>query len=106
MLILANFLHGLAEVLSMLLWMYQYILIARVIISWVNADPYNSIVRAIVSITEPVLYWIRRTLPVVFNGIDLSPIVAFAIIIFLNSFLVGSLFGVSKQLGWQPQPGF
>ena len=33
-------------------------------ISWVNADPYNPIVRAIYSVTEPVLYRIRRALPV------------------------------------------
>jgi YggT family protein len=101
-LILANFVHGLAEVLSMLLWLYQYVLIGRVIISWVNADPYNSIVRAIVSVTEPVLYRIRRYLPVVYEGIDFSPIVAFALLLFLNSFLVRSLADLAVYLGWRP----
>lgn len=54
-------------------------------------DPYNPIVRFIHNVTEPVLYPIRRKLPVVFGGMDLSPIIVFLIIIFLRKFLVDSL---------------
>ena len=75
MFVFANLLEAIATVLGMVLRLYFWILIARVVISWVNADPYNPIVRAIVSITEPVLYQVRRTLPVFIGGIDFSPIV-------------------------------
>lgn len=54
-------------------------------------DPYNSIVRFIHNITEPVLYQIRKHIPVNFGGIDISPVVVMLGIIFLQNFLVGSL---------------
>ena len=91
MFVLANFLNGIAEILGMLLQFYMWVIIARVVISWVNADPYSPIVRAIVNVTEPVLYRVRRSLPVFAGGIDFSPIVVFAGIYFLQIFLVGSL---------------
>jgi YggT family protein len=98
MFVVANLLLGIAKVLDMLLWFYMWILIARVVISWVNADPYNPIVRAIVSVTEPVLYRIRRSLPVFGGGIDFSPLVVFAGIYFLQIFLVRSLVDLAVRM--------
>jgi YggT family protein len=98
MFVFANLLEALATILSMGLRLYFWILIARVVISWVNADPYNPIVRAIVSLTEPVLYRIRRTLPVYFGGIDFSPIVVILAIEFLQIFLVRSLLQLAGQM--------
>ena len=73
-------------------------MIARAVLSWVNPDPYNPIVRFIRNVTEPVLYHIRTRLPVSFGGIDLSPIIVFMAIIFLQRFLVGSLQGLSVMM--------
>ena len=98
MFVFSNLLEALATILSMALRLYFWILIARVVISWVNADPYNPIVRAIVSLTEPVLYRIRRTLPVYFGGIDFSPIVVILAIEFLQIFLVRSLLQLAGQM--------
>jgi len=91
MFVLGNLLGALALVIDYVLRIYSWIIIARVVISWVNADPYNPIVRAIVSVTEPVLSRIRRALPVYGGGIDFSPIVVFIGIMFLQSFLVQTL---------------
>ncbi len=78
----------LAQMMSMIITIYVYIVIARAIISWVNPDPYNPIVRFLHSATDPVLYRIRRLLPLNFGGIDLSPLVLlfglFALQRFLN----------------------
>jgi YggT family protein len=98
MFVAANLLLGMAKVLDMLLWFYMWVLIARIVISWVNADPYNPIVRAIVSVTEPLLYRIRRSLPVYGGGIDFSPLVVFAGIYFLQIFLVQSLVDLAMRL--------
>ncbi len=97
MFVLSNFLDALALVVEYVLQIYSWIVIARVVISWVNADPYNPIVRAIYNLTEPVLYRIRRTIPVFAGGIDFSPIVVFIGIMFLQSFLVQTL----RQLAYQ-----
>ena len=91
MFVVGNLLDASALVIEYVLQIYSWIVIARVVISWVNADPYNPIVRAIYSMTEPVLYRIRRALPVYAGGIDFSPIVVFIGIMFLQSFLVQTL---------------
>jgi YggT family protein len=65
----------LAEVISLVFQIYIFIVIGRAIISWVNPDPYNPIVRFLYNATEPVLYRMRRFLPLQFGGIDFSPIV-------------------------------
>lgn len=98
MFVVANLLLGVAKVLDMFLWFYMWVLIARVVISWVNADPYNPIVRAIINVTEPVLYRIRRSLPVFGGGIDFSPLIVFAGIYFLQIFLVRSLVDLAVRL--------
>ncbi len=54
---------------------YIFIVVARTLISWVNPDPSNSIVRFLHSATDPVLYRIRRVIPAQFGGFDFSPII-------------------------------
>ena len=98
MFILANLLIALAQVLDYLLWAYMWIVVARAVISWVNPDPYNPIVRFLYSATEPVLYRFRRALPLYGGGIDFSPILVFVAIIFLQRFLVQSLYDVARSL--------
>jgi YggT family protein len=98
MFVLANLIEALAAVLSMLLTIYMWIVIARAVISWVNPDPYNPIVRFLYSATEPVLYRLRRVLPLYAGGIDFSPILVFVVILFLQRFLVQSLYDLANSL--------
>jgi YggT family protein len=98
MFVIGNFLAALASVLNMLLSAYMWIIIIRALISWVSPDPYNPIVQFLHSATDPVLYRVRRWLPVSFSGIDFSPILVIAAIYFLQVFLVGSLLDLSHQL--------
>ena len=68
--------------LNQLLNLYSWILLVRVVISWVNPNPYNPIVKILYVLTEPVLAPIRRMLPQT-GGIDLSPLIVFAALWFL-----------------------
>jgi YggT family protein len=97
MFILANLVNAIASLLDTLLTIYLYILIARAIISWVNPDPYNPVVNFLHRVTEPVLAPIRRILPDM-GGIDISPIVVFMAIIFMQKFLVRSLVEIGSRL--------
>ena len=97
MFILGNLLAALASVIGLVLNLYMWIIIARAVISWVNPDPYNPIVRFLYSITDPVLLTIRRRLPLSFGGIDFSPIVVILAIIFLQRFLAASLHDLARQ---------
>lgn len=98
MLIVANFLQAVAVVLDYGLTFYMWIVIAGAVLSWVNPDPYNPIVRFINTATEPVFYQIRKRLPVNFGGIDISPIVVILAIVFLQTFVVNSLHGLARSI--------
>lgn len=91
MLIVANLLNAVALVLDSVLKIYSWIVIARAVLSWVNPDPYNPIVRFLYAVTEPVLYRVRRVVPVLGGSVDVSPIVVLLGIFFLQAFLVQSL---------------
>jgi len=96
--ILGNFISALAQVLSIVLNIYMWLIVVRAIASWFTMDPYNPIYQFLIRITEPVLGYIRRILPMRGSMMDLSPIVALLAIIFLQSFLVQSLFGLAAKL--------
>ena len=98
MFILGNLLLATAKVLNIVFSIYMWIIIAQAILSWVNPDPYNPIVRFLYNITEPILATVRRYIPVHFGGLDLSPLVIILIIIFLQNFLVSSLIELAIQL--------
>ncbi|HTM10718.1 MAG TPA: YggT family protein [Verrucomicrobiae bacterium] len=98
MFVLANFIVAVAQVLYYVLEIYKWIVIARAVISWVNPDPYNPIVRFLYNATEPVLYRIRRAIPLYAGGIDFSPIIVFVVILFLQYFLVQSLIDLAQSL--------
>jgi YggT family protein len=91
MFVFANFLLATASVLQLVLTLYMWIVIARALVSWVNPDPYNPIVRFLYSATEPLLYRLRRSLPISLGGIDFSPLLVLVAIYFLQGFLVQSL---------------
>ncbi len=91
MFVFSNFLGAMASVLQLILTLYMWIVIARALISWVNPDPYNPIVRFLYNATEPLLYRVRRSLPLFAGGFDFSPLVVLLAIYFLQAFLVNSL---------------
>ncbi len=96
-----HLLQAIAYVISSVLTLYLWILIARIVISWVNADPYNPIVQFLLSVTDPVLDALRRVMPfpTTVGYIDLTPLLLMLIIQFLKIFLVGNLYDLS--LVWQ-----
>jgi YggT family protein len=98
MFIISNFLLALAKILDIALSLYMWIIIGRAIVSWVNADPYNPIVRFLHSATEPVLFAIRRRIPVFFGGFDFSPVLVILAIVFIKAFVVQTLIQLALGL--------
>lgn len=98
MYLLANVLGALARVLDIALTFYMWVIIIRAFISWVNPDPYNPIVQFLYKITEPVLYPFRRMMGTYNIGIDLSPLLAILLIVFLQQALVRSLYDFAHTL--------
>jgi len=98
MFIVAHLLIAVAQVLQIGLWLYFWILMGRVVVSWGNADPSNSLVRFLYAATEPVLAPVRERLPPTAGGFDLSPLVVWLAVVFLQRFLVGSLYDLAYAL--------
>jgi YggT family protein len=96
---ISNFLFALAKLVEILLGAYMWIVIGRAILSWVNPDPYNPIVRFLHDVTEPLLSRIRRMLPALGGSIDFSPMILILAIYFLMSFLVPTLKHMAAALG-------
>jgi YggT family protein len=97
MFVAGNILKGLATIMDYVLWLYMWVIIARALISWVNPDPWNPIVQFLQRATEPVLYPIRRWLGFRL-GLDVSPIIAILIIVFLQYALVQSLYELAARM--------
>jgi YggT family protein len=96
--LMTNLILALARLVSLVLEAYFWIIIARAVLSWVNPDPHNPIVRFIYRITEPVLRPIRYRLPTLAMGLDLSPMVVLLAIKFAEWFLVDSLRDLALSL--------
>ena len=92
-------LEGVAAVLGAILFIYKWVVIISAVLSFVQPNPYNPIVRTLRNLTEPVYYRIRRTLPFVFvGGIDLSPLVVLLAILFLETFLIKSIYQLAANM--------
>ncbi|MDD3814858.1 MAG: YggT family protein [Desulfocapsaceae bacterium] len=99
MFVLNNFMMALAQLIDFLLSAYMWVVIGRAVISWVNADPYNPVVRFLYDITEPPLSRIRQWIPISMGGIDFSPMILIMVIMFLQSFLVPTLKQMARAMG-------
>jgi len=97
MFVFANLLTAVAGALDLILTLYMYIVVARALVSWVNPDPRNPIVRFLYNATEPLLYRVRRVVPYM-GGIDFSPLVVIVGIYFLKAFLVSSLVDLARAV--------
>ncbi|MCG8532523.1 MAG: YggT family protein [Desulfovibrionales bacterium] len=94
-----NFVVGITEVLNAVLNIYFWIVIASALLSWVNPDPYNPVVRILRNLTEPAFYRIRKWLPFTyFNGLDLSPIVLLLAIQFAQIFIIRSMYQIAGAI--------
>jgi YggT family protein len=87
---------ALYQVISLVFQIYIFIVIARALVSWVNPDPYNPIVRFLFNVTEPVLTQLRRYLPLQFSGIDLSPIALLLILSVVQQLLLQIIVQLSR----------
>ena len=87
--------RAILEIILIVLDIYWWIVLATIILSWLIAfnviNTRNQVVdtiwRALLALTEPVLRPIRRILPK-FSGIDISPIVLFILIFFIQRVIV------------------
>jgi YggT family protein len=91
--------QAIATVIDIVLTAYFWVVIISALLSWVNPDPYNPIVRFLRGVTEPVFYKVRSWIPfAVVGGFDLSPIVVLLAIKVCQIVVVGNLMRLAFSL--------
>ena len=98
MFVISNFLVALAQVLQVAINVLWWLIIIRALISWVNPDPFNPIVQFLHKVTEPFLMPFRSLLPAWKIGIDLSPLFAILVLLFVRVFVINSLIDLARTL--------
>jgi len=98
MFVLGNLIIAIGDILDIALTVYMWILIISAIISWVNPDPYNPIVRTLYLLTEPVLRPIRRIIGYRLGPLDISPMIAILAIYFIKKFLIVSIIELGYRI--------
>ena len=98
MFIVAQLFTSLAVLCSMIFKVLYVLLVVRIVLSWFVTDSYNEVVSALIRVTDPILLPFRK-LPLQIGGLDLSPIFAFIVLQFLDSFIVGVLRGLAYKFG-------
>lgn len=89
---------SMALLFSMVFKILYLLIVIRILLSWFSVDPFNEVVRTIYSVTDPILEPLKR-LPLQIGAIDFSPILAFVLLTFLDSFLVGILRKLAVMMG-------
>ena len=97
MFIIGNLMQAIAFILDTVLSIYMWVIIVASLLTWVNPDPYNQIVRFLYSVTDPVLRPIRRRVGSAM-GIDISPLIVIFAIMFARSFIVKTLFDLASRM--------
>lgn len=94
------FILAIARLLGLVINIYTFVIAASVLISWVNADPYNQIVRVIRALTEPAFNICRKIVPsrLYRTGFDFTPAVVLLVLILIDTILVNFLFDLGRML--------
>ena len=91
---------AIAKILGMLINLYTFVVAISVLLSWVNPDPYNPIVRFLYQATMPVFRLVRRFMPrALFRmSFDITPLVVLILLIVIDTVFVGMLFEFAEGL--------
>jgi len=91
---------AIAKVLGIVINVYTIIVVAAALITWVNPDPYNPLVRLLFGLTEPLFRIVRKILPSSFRQfrIDIAPIIILLILVVIDTFLGGLLFDLGRGM--------
>jgi YggT family protein len=86
--VVSKFLLALSSLLSEVIFIYTWVVIIAALITWVRPDPYSPVVQILYRLTQPAYDLMRRYIPTMIGGIDLSPIILILILKFFDNFVV------------------
>ena len=96
--ILSTLFTAIANILSIIVNVYTWIVIAAALISWVKPDPSSPVVQLLYKLTDPIYSFIRRYIKTEFNGIDFAPLIVLLALQLIDQFLIRLLFVFAASL--------
>ncbi len=84
-----------ASLIHYLLQIYLWIVIIRAVLSWVQPNPGNPLVRFIYNLVDPVTYRISKVIPTRLGAVDMAPMILIVLIVLLRSLVARALVGAS-----------
>lgn len=103
MFILGKLIIAIAEILKIGINIFYWLLIIRVVISWLPVNRHNQLVILLENLTDPVLQVFRRFIPVLrpgsgTMGFDFTPLVAILALFLVDTFIVDSLLRLGSAM--------
>tara|TARA_B100001250_G_scaffold377363_1_gene366403 strand:+ start:1106 stop:1606 length:501 start_codon:yes stop_codon:yes gene_type:complete len=89
---IVSIIKGLLDPVSLIFDLLYFVILARVILSWVPHNRFSPIAAAIYRITEPILRPLRELLPPLIGGIDFTPIIAMIALSFVRNILLALIY--------------
>ena len=98
MFVIGELFNSLAFLVNAVCQILYWLMVGRIIISWFPVEPYHPVVQFLHQVTEPILAPLRR-IPLQIGAMDLTPLVAFMILFFVNRVAVRILVNLAFQFG-------
>ncbi|MEN3007495.1 YggT family protein [Pseudothermotoga sp.] len=97
MFVLSNLLYAVAKVLQLFIYVELLAVILSTILSWLTPFRYSVFRQFVDSVADLVLRPLRKLLPFV-GPVDVSPMIAILVLVFLENFVVRTLFDLAVRL--------
>jgi YggT family protein len=69
------------------------VILVNALLSWIHPKPSNALVQIIERVSDTICNPIRRLVPTIVGGLDLSPMIAMVLLVVLRNVLVRVLLG-------------
>ncbi|AKI96772.1 YggT family protein [Kosmotoga pacifica] len=99
MFVLSNFIYSLAVIARIVVELEMFSVILSTVFSWIAPGVYSSVRIFFQVLSDFIMKPIKRILPgLVVGGVDLSPVIAILLLVFIDQFLIATLFDLAHRL--------
>jgi len=82
-------------IINLVFGVYEFLILIRVLLSWVNVSPLHPLVRILYSLTDPLLKPLQRIIPPIGGTLDISPAVALILLYIVQRVLISLLIRIA-----------
>lgn len=99
MFVFGNLMGAVAWLVGLVFDALMLVILLNALLSWFRLDPSNPVLQLLERVSDFVCNPIRRLFPTVVSGIDLAPLIAMIVLMFLRTWVVPTLYGIAARMG-------